>query len=728
MRTRRDFLKISAAAGGGLLVGFTLPGCDLTADFAGSAPADHALDAFVSVDTDGRATVVIPVPEIGQGVRTSLAMLVAEELEVDWSDVRVTQADAGDEYGPHQRAAGSDSVRAYWDPLRTAGAAARRLLVRAAAQRWNVEPASCAVRNGEIRHAPSGRAIGFGDVAAEAAGLPPDRGPSTADLKRPEDFRIIGTPVRNIDTPEIVRGEVDFGLDIRVPEMVCAAVARCPTYGGTVDGFDPAPALAVPGVHRVVRSPSVGDPEHPYVVEGVAVVADDTWTALRGRDALEVDWNPGPNRDENTRRLHRLGRSGVDRPGEPFVDQGDVEAALAGADRTVEAEYHLPMIAHVPMEPMNCTAHVQENGCEIWAPTQMPAVIRSSVASRLDVPEDAVTVHVSRVGGGFGRRLSSDFVLEAVGIARQLDRPVQVVWSREDDLRHSFYRPFSYHRLTAGIDQGGHLVGWRHRQAGTSRYAFRDDDPARSEFFAGAFPVGIVPHFRQEYTLVESNLNIALIRAPGHNALAFAIQSFVDELAVAAGEDPLAYRLDLLEERQVRPYDEEGEEVYDSDRLRGVLELAGERSGWGSPSTAGRGRGVAAYFTFGTYVAHVVEVSRPGAGEPLRIHRVTSAIDCGQPVNPAGIRAQVEGGVMDGLGAALHGEVTVADGAVQQSNFHDYPILTLDRAPDVEVAIVDSDAPPTGAGEPPYPPVAPALANAVYAATGERHRSLPLDI
>lgn len=725
-RTRREFLKIGAAAGGGLLVSVAVPGCG---PLTGAGPeGNHLLHAFVSVDSRGVATVIVPVPEIGQGVRTSLAMLVAEELEVSWSGVRVRQADAGDEYGPHQRAAGSRSVSAYWKPLRTAGATARLLLVRAAARRWSVAPSSCRARVGEVRHVGTHRSLGYGELAAEAARLSLPRGLATAALKDPDDFRIIGTPVRNIDTTGIVRGELRFGLDVRIPRMAYAAIARCPTHGGTVRTYDPGPALAVPGVRSVVESPSVGDAVHPYVPEGVAVIAEDTWSALRGRSALEIDWDPGPNRDESTERLHRVGRRAMDRPGEPFVHRGDVESALAGADRVVEATYHLPLLTHMTMEPMNCTVRMSEGRCEIWAPTQMPAVVRSRVASRFDLPERSVTVHVTRIGGGFGRRLAADFVFEAVGIARQVERPVQLVWSREDDVRHGFYRPFSYHRLSAGLDGRGRLVAWRHRQAGTSRYAFREAHPARSEFFPGAFPAGIVPNFRQEYTLIESNLQRGLIRAPGYNALAFVVQSFVDEIALACREDPLEFRLALLEERQVRPYDDEGDDTYDSDRMRRVLELAGERSGWETGLPDGRGRGVAASFTQGSYVAHVVEASTPSTGAPLRIHRVTSAIDCGRAVNPAGVRAQVEGGVMDGLGAALYGEITVNEGAVQQSNFHDYRILTMDRAPEVEVAIVDGDAPPTGAGEPPYPPVAPALANAVHAATGERRRSLPLRI
>lgn len=718
---RRSFIKIGATVAGGLMVGVPL-GCT-----PGREPVVASeLNAFVEVSSDGMVTIFAPVPEIGQGVRTALPMLVAEELDAPWDRVTVRQAPGDDRYGPRQIAAGSVSVSVYWEPLRRAGAAARAVLVEAAAARWGVEAASCTTAAGRVVH-PGGRlSFGYGELAAEAALRPV---PEEFSLKSPEEFTLVGRPVRNVDAEAIVRGEPLFGLDVERPGMLRAVVARCPSYGGRIIRYDDTAALAVPGVVRTVRIEAIGSEERPFVDEGVAVVAETTWAALQGREALTVEWDLGPNAAESTADLHERCRAFVDRPGDVVVrDDGYVDAALAAGSTRLDATYHLPFIAHVCMEPMNCTAEVTPEKCEIWTPTQTPGNVRNAFANRLEMPVESVTVHSMRCGGGFGRRVGpEDFEFEAVQISAAVGRPVQVVWSREDDIRHDAYRPFSYHRLAAALDDRGNPTALRHRQAGTSRHAFRPaGTPERSEFFVANFPGGLLDNYRLEYTLAESNLPRTILRAPGNNALSFVVESFIDEMAAAGGRDPLEYRLDLLGEDREFPFDEDYP-VISTARMKNVLRTAAAGAGWGQALPPGRGHGIASHFTFGTYVAYVVDVTVDPSTGAFAVDRVVGAIDCGRPVNPLGIRAQVEGGVHDGLHAARHGEITFAEGAVEQSNFHDYPLARMtESAKRIDVHIVDSRLPPTGVGEPPYPPMLPALGNALYAATGVRVRRLPI--
>jgi isoquinoline 1-oxidoreductase beta subunit len=719
--SRREFVRLSASAAGGLVIAFALPGCGKA--LTGRTPAESSrLNGFLAIDTDGIATVTIPVPEVGQGVRTSLAMLVAEELEIPWEDVRVKQADAAASLGPHPFAGGSWSVRGYWEPLREAGATAREALKGAAAARWNADPETCTAVGGRVQHRASRRTASYGELAAEAASRPI---PQQVELKRPSDFRIIGTSRRNLDSEQIVRGSAEFGLDVRVPGMLRAVVSRCPAYGGTVRRIQDEAARRVPGVREVVRIAALGDAERPYVPEGVAVLADSTWAAMQGRDVLRVEWDTGPNAGESTDRLHARCQTLLASRAPTYLESGSVDAGLRRAAVRVDATYQVPFIAHAPMEPMNCVVHVRDGGCEIWAPTQIPVPVRGAVARRLELPEEAVIVNVTRVGGGFGRRLSADFVLEAVQVAQAVPAPVQVVWTREDDMRHGFLRPFSHHRLIGGLDAAGNLTSLLYRQAGTSRYAFRDGQaPGRSEFRAGTYPAALVPHYRLEYALAESNLSRGPLRAPGLNAFAFAAESFIDEAAHAAGRDPLEFRLGLLGAPRDLPYDED-DPLFSTARMAQVFRAAARAGDWGRPLPAGRGRGIAGAFTFGSYAAHVVEVSVDPTSGQVRCHRVSSAIDCGRAVNPNGVRAQVEGGVIDGLSAALHAEITVEEGRIMQSNFHDFALLRCSQAPEIAVHIVGSEAAPTGVGEPPYPPVAPAIANAIFAATGARVRELP---
>jgi isoquinoline 1-oxidoreductase beta subunit len=718
---RRCFIKVTATAAGGLAVGVPL-GCASPGPPAVNSP----INAFVEVSSDDAVTIYAPVPEIGQGVRTALPMLVAEELDVPWERVSVRQAPGDERYGPRQVAAGSVSVSVYWEPLRRAGAAARAMLVAAAAERWGVDADACTTASGRVIH-PNGRdRLRYGELAEAASRMP---APDDVRLKDPSDYTTIGTPVRNVDSKAIVRGEPLFGLDVERPGMLRAVIARCPTYGGLVVGYDDAAALAVPGVVSTMKIESVGPPGRPYVREGVAVVAESTWAALRGREALEVEWDLGPNANESTAELHRVCREAVEASGGFVVrDDGDVDAGLARGTVQVESIYHLPFIAHACMEPMNSTADMSGDRCEQWAPTQSPGNDRNFFARHLEMPVESVAVNPTRCGGGFGRRVGPlDPGVEAVQISSAVGRPVQVVWSREDDIQHGAYRPFSYHRLTAALAEDGTPAAWRHRQASTSRHAFRPaGTPHRSEFFRANFPGGLIDDYRLEYVLAESNLPRTILRAPGNNALSFVVESFTDELAAAAGRDPLEYRLALLGADREFPFDEDYP-LLSTARMKHVLRTAANAAGWGGALPPGRGRGIASHFTFGTYVAYVAEVTVDESTGEFSVDRVVGAIDCGRPVNPLGIRAQVEGGVHDALHAARHGEITFEDGAVQQSNFHDYPLARMNEsAKRIDVHIVESELDPTGVGEPPYPPMLPALGNALFAATGVRIRSLPI--
>jgi len=716
---RRAFLIGTGAAGGLLILGVKPA---LSAE-ASTTARSFKPNPFLEIGTDGSVTVWAKNPEIGQGVKTALPMIVAEELEVDWESVRVVQADLDEEAYGDQFAGGSDAVRSNWQPLRQAGAVGRTLLVTAAARRWGVEVASCAAERGTVVHSPTGRRLGYGALAAEAAALPV---PEKVVLKDPGQFRLIGTPRRGVDNPAILTGRPIYGLDVRQPGMLFAVIARPPAFGAALVRFDPAPALAVPGVRQVVRVDGLENPTH--LLPGVAVVADSTWAALRGRAALAVEWSHGE--DSGTPELLRAFEELAGKPGKVIREDGDATAALAGAARRVEAVYSVPFLAHAPMEPPNCTAVVRDGRCELWGPMQDPGGARGLAARVTGLPPAAVRVHMTRSGGGFGRRLMSDFAAEAALVAKAAGRPVQVVWTREDDLQHDFYRPAGRHHLRAGLDGDGRLIAWTHHLVNTSRYAFRRDSspPDASEMYGDDLPAGLVANLRAEYTAAPSRVPTGPWRSTLHSANAFAVQGFLDEVAAAAGRDPLALRRELLGAPRDLPYRHHGGPRLSTARLRAVLDLAAAQAGWGTPLPAGHGRGIACHFTFGSYVAHVIEVSVE-AGAPIeniKIHRLVAAVDCGIAVNPLGVEAQVIGATLDGLNAALQAEVTIAGGKAGQSNFHDYLLLRHAEAPRVDVFIVPSREEPSGMGEIAVPTVAPALVNALYAATGRRYRRLPL--
>jgi isoquinoline 1-oxidoreductase beta subunit len=716
---RRDFVQVSATATGGLLVAVSVPAGLRRALAADGPPASHSLGAFVEIAADGTVTIASKNPEIGQGVKTSLPMLVAEELDVPWESVRVVQAGLDARYGD-QGAGGSTAVSENWTGLRKAGATARHLLIAAAAARWGVEPAACQTESGSVVHPANGHRLSYGALALQASRLQP---PADVALKDASSYRLIGKRIAGVDNGAIVTGRARYGIDSRVPGMVHACVLH-PPFGHGLVAVDTARAERVPGVRRVVRIEPLPSPLH--LRQGIAVLADTTWAAMQGQRALQATWEPvdGPAIDSDALRAAML--RGIEQPGEAVRSDGDVAAALVAAARTVEAIYEVPLLAHAPMEPMNCLADVRADRAEVWGPMQDPDGVRALAARVTGLEPKSIAVHMTRAGGGFGRRLMSDYGAEAAFLSKAAGRPVQVVWTREEDFSQDFYRPCGVHRMRAAVDAAGRITAWEHRLANPSRYAYAKNDrpPVSSEMYAEDFPVGCLPNVRLAYTHVESGIPGGAWRSTLHSSNAFAVQSFVDELAHHLARDPLELRLELLGAPRSLEYKGHGGPVFDTGRLARVLKLVAERAGWSTPLPAGRARGIAGHFTFGSYAAHVVEVSRSASG--VRVDRIVVAIDCGQVVNLSGAEAQAQGGVYDGLGAALHGEITVERGRVRQTNFDRYPLLRMNEAPRLEVHFVPSAAPPSGLGEPPVPPVAPALANALFALTGKRLRRLPL--
>src|SRR5437879_348242 len=687
---RREFLKTGAAAGATLVIGLYLPAVDPRGSHAPAARQPFKPNAWIEIRPDGTVTIWTGRSEMGQGVRTAMPMIVAEELEADWTRVRVAQADADPAYGD-QFTVGSRSVRSGFEPLRKAGAAAREMLIAAAALSWNVPRDACRARNGMVEHVPTGRRVGFGELTARAATLPV---PADPPLKPTSEFRILGKRMPRLDTPDKVSGAAVFGLDVRVPGMVYAAVARCLVFGGRVRTFDPAPALAVPGVQRVVQ-----------IASGVAVVAERTWAAFQGKKALKIEWDEGATARWSSDGIWSAFADAAARPGEVVRAVGDVDANLQAAARTVEAVYQAPYLAHACMEPMNCTAQVRDGRCEIWAPTQSPQGVQAAAARVTGLPIEAITVHVTYLGGGFGRRGGPvDSAPEAVELAQKITGPVQVVWTREDDIQNALYRPATYNVLRGGLDAHGAPLAWSHRLVGPAGGSFMITRGADELVYP-------VPHFRLERVIEDPGVPVAPWRGVGPSQDGWVVESFVDELAHAAGKDPYAYRREL---------------VAGQPRLLGVLDLAAQRAGWGTaPPPRGRSRGIALWQFGETFLSQVAEVSVAPDGT-VRVHRVVCAADCGILVNPDTVEAQLQGAIVFGLTAALYGEITIERGRVAQSNFSDYRMLALAEMPEIEVHLVPSEAPPSGVGEAGLPPIAPAVCNAIFAGTGKRVRRLPI--
>lgn len=700
--SRREFVAAGVAAGAGLVIGFYLPHGNGASGSEGFSP-----NAYLRISPDNKVTIVVARSEMGQGIRTALPMILAEELEADWKQIEVEQAGASTLYGD-QTTGGSASIRTLWDPMRKAGATAREMLISAAALTWGVPRSTCAAEKGSIKHAASNRSLSYGDLSGKAATLPI---PADVPLKQSKDYKIVGQRLPRLDSPSKVKGEATFGIDFRLPGMKYAVLSRCPTIGGKATGFDDKESKKISGVGFVGK---VSD-------AAVAVVADTVWGAMEGRRVLNVTWDDGPNKDLNTAAVSASLKQAAAKKGASLYLAGDPAKAPG---RRISAEYEMPFMAHAPMEPGNCTAHFQGSKCELWAPTQVPQDCRDSVAQALGLESDQVKLNVTLMGGGFGRRLEHDYAVEAALVSKAANAPVKVIWTREDDMRFSTYRPASLHQLSATLDGAGYPVSLTHRLISPSIGGQKGMpvpngvDPDMPDEVGPVYPV---PNYSLEYVMAETPVPLGWMRSVYALQAAFALEGFIDELAVAAGKDPLQYRLYLLAKDQDLAY---FSTTWHTARMRGVLQLAGEKAGWDKPLPAGHFRGVACFGCFASYMAEVVDITMEN-NQP-RVHRVVAVVDCGQVINPSILEQQIQGGVVYGLSNALRAKITIEKGRVVQGNFDDYVPVRMSETPVVEVYAVPSNETPTGIGEPSVPPIAPALCNAIYAATKKRIRALPI--
>jgi isoquinoline 1-oxidoreductase subunit beta len=704
---RRVFLQRAACLGGGLVLATALPAFQRGPRAAQAS--NSQLNAWLRIGTDDSVSILVDRSEMGQGVYTALPTLIAEELEVDLSRVSIAAAPVGEAYvnalNGGQVTGTSNSVPEAWEKLRKAGAQARMMLISAAAQRWHIDPSVCHADNGRVIGS-QGRVASYGQLADAAARLPV---PKDVALKDAKDFRLIGRPLPRLDTPGKVDGSAEFGLDVQLPGMVYAAIALSPTLGGKVVSVDSTAALALPGVRRVLLTAS-----------GVVVVAEHFWQANKARDALRIVWDPGPNAGLDNAAMWSLLNKAAANAGASALSSDDVAAALKGgnavdalkkAAKTFSAVYELPLVAHATMEPMNCTADVKADRCDVYVGTQVQQLTQAAAAGAAGLPPERVNVHTTLLGGGFGRRLEVDFVPAAVEASKAVGAPVKLIWTREDDMTHDFYRPPAREEVTAGLDEKGKLVAWSLHITSpsiTSRFDPSNKDPFDSVIeYVQNFPYG-VPNFDLRYTRQEIGIDVGYLRSVSHSPNCFAVESSIDELAAAASKDPLQFRLELLAGKP---------------RHTQVLQLIAERSGWGHPAP-GRHQGLAFMEGYTACIAQVAEVSVRGGR--LKVHRIICVIDCGQTVNPRIVESQLESGIVYGLSAALWGDVTLRGGRVQQSNFNDYRVLRLNELPELDIHIIPSSGPPGGIGETGVPPVAPAVRNAIFAATGQRLRSLPI--
>ena len=729
---RRKFIVAGVTTSGGLVFG--LPAVVLAADHQ---TGDRHLGFFIEINHDNTVTIGNNQPEIGQGVSTVLPMMIAEELDVQWSQVNVEQMPLGIvrtadgftwKYGG-QGVGGSTGTRGNWTFMREVGATARAQLLAAAAQLWQLEASECRTEGGYVYGPNKDQRVSYADLIKVAAKITlPDEKPI---LKNPDNFKLLGRPQNHQGVKDIVTGAAKFGIDTEVEGMKVAMIQRSPYLDGRVKSYDDSEALKIPGVLKTleITGPEPGEP-YQILASGVAVIADNTWAAMKGRKALKIEWDKGPFQQESTPSLHAHMEALLKKPGQTVRNDGDFNGAFKGAAKQLSRRYEIPYVSHAPLEPQNCFAHVQDQKAHIIVPTQMPSGASRAAHAVTGLDRLAIQVDMTRVGGGFGRRLTNDYVAEACMVSKATGWPIKLLWSREDDMQHDFYRPCGIHEMNAGLDEKGAVVAWQHRLASASKYYRRpnmpESDYANSELYSDDYPANIVSNYHVEYHSAKSGMPRGSWRAPAHTANGFVIQSFIDELAHESGQNPLAFQLQLLGEPRDIPYSNHGGPVFNPGRLATLLKWVAGKIDFDKKRPQGRGVGIATHFTFGGYAAHAIEVSVSAAGE-LTIHRVVGAIDCGFAVNPRGVEAQMQGGTIDALSTALNLEITVDQGQVQQSNFHDYPLLRQAQMPEqLEVHIINHGQEPAGVGEMPLPPVAPALTNAIFAACGVRLRKLPI--
>lgn len=730
--TRRQFLVAGTTVTGAFVLGVPL-----SKTIASDTDSDRQLGFFIEIKPDGHVIIGTNQPEIGQGVRTALPMLVAEELDVDWESVSIRPMPLGIvkteegytwKYGG-QGVGGSTGLTSNWDFMREVGATARQQLIRAAAARWNVSPDRCLTEPGYVVCPTLSKKLPYADLVADAAALGvPEESPPR---KAVSDYRIVGKKHKTIDARDIVTGKTKYGIDTRQPNMRFAVIARSPWLNGTPKSFDDAAARKIDGVLDVfeIKGPALGEP-YQILASGVAVVATSTWVAIKGRQALRIDWDKGPSATDSSEKFWAENATALEGVGQVVLDDGDFDAAMAVAEKIVEHRYQVPFVSHAPLEPQNCYAFVEEHRCHIIAPTQMPAGASRSAAWATGLARENIRVDFTRIGGGFGRRLTNDYVAEAALISKKTGWPIQLQWTREDDVKNDFYRPAGLHEMRAGLNEDGEVLAWTQRLASASKYYRRpnmpDENLWQAELYPDDFPRNIVPNLRLEYFHSAIGMPRGSWRAPAHTANAFVIQSFIDEIAHETGQDPLQLRIDLYGDERELDYSNHGGPTFNPGRLTRLIKFVAERIDYGRDLPKGQGIGLASHFTFGGYAAHAIEVAVSDNGD-LSIERIVAAIDCGYAVHPNAVEAQLQGGTVDGISTALGLEITIKDGQIQQSNFHDYPLARIATFPSrFEAHILPYDETPTGVGEIGIPSAAPALTNAIFAATGKRIRKLPI--
>jgi isoquinoline 1-oxidoreductase beta subunit len=729
---RRSFLRVSSLTGGGLLLGLYIKPPKASAQFGPQAA--QVPNNFIKIDADGTVTIMAKDPEVGQGVKTMLPMLIAEELDVDWKSVKIEQTDFDDTKYAAQFAGGSLATPFNWDPMRRVGAAGRQLLVSAAAQTWNVPEAECSTASGRVLHTGSSKSVGYGEIASKAAAMPPPD-LQKVKLKDPKDYKIIGHSQRGYDVPKIVTGKPVFAIDFTLPNMLFAVYQKCPVFAGKVVSANLDEIKAMPGVRDAfvvegnVKGGTVWDGD--ALEPGVAIVADSWWQAQTARKKLQVKWDEGHGASQSSvgfaQKALELSKQP---PTKTLRKDGDPDGALQSAAKVVEGAYAYPFIAHAPLEPQNCTAHWQGGKMEIWSNSQVPGGGRTLVSKTLGIPEKDITIHMQRGGGGFGRRLTNDYMVESAWISKTVNAPVKLLWSREDDFAHDYYRPGGFQYLKAGVDGSGKIVAWQNHFVS---WGDGDRPSPQTTMQPTEFPARYIPNYALQTSLQPLWLKTGALRAPGSNVYAFVIQSFLDELAHAAGKDPLEFRLALLSNTPLpAPAPPPGRggfggPEFSAQRTMGVLKLAAEKSGWGKQSKAsGRAMGVAFHFSHMGYFAEVADVS-VSADKKLKVHKVWVAADIGgQIINPNFAENLAQGAVVDGLSEMMGQEITLENGAVMQHNYDKHPMVRMAQVPEIEVHWLKSDNPPTGLGEPALPPIVPAVCNAIFTASGHRVREIPL--